>query len=182
MQDSLVMPDTMELSPPTSTAENSPSPSTEDFAPLLGSARPQMFPVLSNIFKSVVPREHNDWSFDEWPELLEHADAGVEIGKALRAVVSILEYLRKKSPATVVPATKVLADGSRYGELVMAVSEVVHKKEFLTDSCSEPWRLAFGDEKILDFYLDLLAADDNEHDWTSDALRLVGNSCADLGP
>lgn len=54
-------------------------------------------------------------------------------------------------------------------------------EELLTDTYSEPWRLPFGDEKILDFYLDLLAADEIERNWTSDALRLVGNSCADLG-
>ena len=43
------------------------------------------------------------------------------------------------------------------------------------------YRLPFGDEGVLDFYLDLLAEGENEHGWTSDALRLVGNSCADLG-
>ena len=46
---------------------------------------------------------------------------------------------------------------------------------------SESLRLPFGDQRILDFYLDLLAKDENQSDWTSDALRLVGNSCADLG-
>ena len=46
---------------------------------------------------------------------------------------------------------------------------------------SESLRLPFGDLKILDFYLDLLAKYSDERTWTSDALRLVGNTCADLG-
>ncbi|CAD6566316.1 MAG: hypothetical protein ASARMPREDX12_008176 [Alectoria sarmentosa] len=117
-----------------------------------------MFRLLSDTFENVVPRDRTGLGFDEWPAMLNRADAGLEIGKALRAVVSILQYLQEKSLATLVPATKVLADGSRY----------------------EPWRLPFGDEQILDFYLDLLAADEIEHDWTSDTLRLICNSCAEL--
>ena len=46
---------------------------------------------------------------------------------------------------------------------------------------SESLRLPFGDNNVLGFYLDLVAKDADEHDWTSDALRLVGNTCADLG-
>ena len=45
----------------------------------------------------------------------------------------------------------------------------------------EPLRLPFGDMGVLEFYLNLLSKDADEHDWTSDALRLVGNTCADLG-
>lgn len=148
----------MESPSPMSTVEDSPSPSTGEFAPQLESATPPMFPLLSSIFENVVPRETIGLGFDEWPTLLARADAGLETAKALRAVVSILQYLHEKSPATLVPATKVLADGSRY----------------------EPWRLPFGDEQILDFYLDLLAADEIDYDWTSNTLRLIGNSCAEL--
>lgn len=50
-----------------------------------------------------------------------------------------------------------------------------------TETGSESYRLPFGDNGVLDFYLDLLAEDVNEHAWTLNALRLVGNSCADLG-
>ena len=46
---------------------------------------------------------------------------------------------------------------------------------------SELFRLLFGDNNVLGFYLDLLAKYADEYDWTSDALRLVGNTCADLG-
>lgn len=75
-----------------------------------------------------MPRDHTGLSFDDWPAMLERADAGLETGKALRAVVLILQYLRQKSPAKVIPATKILADGSRYGKLAMAVSEVVQER------------------------------------------------------
>lgn len=175
------MLDTMEDRPPIITVKDSPSPSTGGVTPQLESTKPQMFRFLSNIFKVIVPRDHTGSGFDEWPASLERADGGLEIGKALRAVVSILQYLREKSPAIIAPATKVLADGSRYGKLAMVVSEVLQEEELLADMRSEPWRLPFGDEKMLDFYLDLLAADEIEHDWTSDALRLIGNTCADLG-
>ncbi|KAF6221887.1 hypothetical protein HO133_001855 [Letharia lupina] len=170
----------MEDRPPIITVKDSPSPSTGEVTPQLESTKPQMFRFLSNIFEVIVPRDHTGSGFDEWPAFLERADGGLEIGKALRTVVSILQYLREKSPAIIAPATKVLADGSRYGKLAMVVSEVLQEGELLADTRPEPWRLPFGDEKMLDFYLDLLAADEIEHDWTSDALRLIGNTCADL--
>lgn len=88
-----------------------------------------MFLLLSNIFENVVPRETTGLGFDGWPAIFERADAGFEIDKALRAVASILQYLQEKSPATLVPATKVLADGSRYGKLVIAFSDLVQKRE-----------------------------------------------------
>lgn len=172
----------MEPPPPIKIVDVLPSHSTREDTPQLESARPQMFRFLSNIFEKVVPPDHTGSGFDEWPATLGRADAGLEIGKALRAVVSILQYLQEESPATLVPATKVLADGSRYGKLLITVPIWCKEEEkLLTDTRSEPWRLAFGDEQILDFYLDLLAADEIDHDWTPDVLRLIGNSCAELG-
>ena len=97
-------------------------------------ARPRMFTLLSNIFEDVVPRDHNGLGFDDWPTVFEHAHAGFELGKALRAVVSILRYLQEKSPVIITPTTKVLADGSRYGKLVIHMSKIVPKQRrpFLT--------------------------------------------------
>lgn len=149
----------MEAPPPPSSAEGSPSPSTgESTTELELSQTPPMFRSLSEVFQSVVPWEKTGLDFDGWPKLLERADSGFGTGKALRTVVSVLEYLEQSSPVSLALATKLLADGSRY----------------------ESYRLLFGDNNVLDFYLDILAEDENEHDWTSDALRLVGNSCADL--
>ena len=87
-------------------------------------ARPRMFPLLSDIFEDVVPRDHDGLGFDDWPTLFEHAHAGFELGKALRAVASILRYLQETSPATIAPTTKVLADGTRYGKFVILTSIV----------------------------------------------------------
>ena len=163
----------VDISPPTSPGELMPQP---------GSARPQMFRLLFNVFKDTVPQDYICSGFDEWPAILERADDGLETEKGLRVVVAILQYLREKSPATVIHTTKILADGSRYGKLAIFFSKRVHKWEGpLTDRCLEPWRKSFGDENILDFYLDLLALDEINNAWASDALRLIGNSCADLG-
>ena len=86
-----------------------------------------MFPLLSDTFEDVVPRDHNGLGFDDWPTVFEHAHAGFELGKALRAVVSILRYLHEKSPVTIIPTTKVLADGSRYGKFAILMSKIVPK-------------------------------------------------------
>ena len=118
----------MEPPPPISTVVIPQSTSIEEYTSQPGSARPQMFRVLSSIFENVVPRDHTGSGFDEWPSILERADDGLETSKALRAVFLILQYLRDKSPATVVPATKALADGSRYGKLAMADLEVLQEK------------------------------------------------------
>ena len=91
-------------------------------------ARPQMFPLLSDIFENVVPRDHDGLGFDDWPTVFEQAHAGFELGKALRAVVSILRYLHEKSPITITPTTMVLADGSRYGKFATFVSKIVPRQ------------------------------------------------------
>ena len=123
----------MELLQPISPVEDLPPPSAVEFAPQLESARPPMFRLLSEIFENVVHRETTGLGFDDWPLILERADAGIETGKALRAVVSVLHYLQENSPATLVTATEVLADGSRYGKLVIVVSEVVQKRRYNPD-------------------------------------------------
>ena len=90
-------------------------------------ARPRMFPLLSDIFEDVVPRDHVGLGFDDWPTVFEHAHAGFELGKALRAVVSILRYLQDKSPMTITPTTKVLADGSRYGKFAIVMTVIIRR-------------------------------------------------------
>lgn len=99
------------------------SPSGESTAQL---EMPQllMFSYLSDIFGIVVPREQTGLGFDGWPMLLERAESGVEMNKALQAVVSVLEYLEHHSPVTLVAATKILADGSRLGKLLLGFQAV----------------------------------------------------------
>ena len=116
----------MESLPPSSVEKDSPHFKDASIAQLVP-ARHQMFPLLSDIFEDVVPRDHVGLGFDDWPTVLEHANAGVQMGKGLRAVVSILRYLHEKSPITITPTTKILADGSRYGKFAGFVSEIVLK-------------------------------------------------------
>ena len=123
----------MEPPPHTTTVEDPQSTSIEEYTPQPGLARPQMFRFLSSIFENVVPRDHTGSGFDEWPSMFERADDGLETSKALRAVGRILRYLREKSPATVVPATKALADGSRYGKVAMADLDVVQERKGTSD-------------------------------------------------
>ena len=94
------------------------SPSGESTAQL-DMSQPLMFGYLSDIFDNVVPRGQIGLGFDGWPMLLERADSGLEMYKALQAVVSVLEYLEQYSPVSLVAATKILADGSRHGKLLL---------------------------------------------------------------
>ena len=43
------------------------------------------------------------------------------------------------------------------------------------------WRIPFGEAGILDFFLGIVAMDKVEHSLRLQALRLIGNSCADRG-
>ena len=104
--------------------EESVSSSTGESTAQLQLTQPPMFRSLSDVFGNVVPPELTGIGVNEWPNLLERADSGVETDKALQAVVSILQYLEESSPVTLVAATKVLADGSRYGKLIMTFQAV----------------------------------------------------------
>ena len=84
--------------------------------------RPELSPIfrsLSDILGNLVPQNCIGLGFDEWPELLERAGSGIEMEKALQVMVSILQYLEETSPENLAPVTKILADGSRYGELLL---------------------------------------------------------------
>ena len=120
-----------------------------------------MFELLTEHFDKIGIQDHGS-GVDGWRDKFAHAeDDGADRREALRIVDYILQllYLDKIELET---ATRILADGSRV----------------------EEWRLPFGDEGILDFYLNCLTrvrGGHNEPEWTSDALRLIGNCCADLG-
>ena len=174
----------MEVPSPNSSRDGSLLSSNEEAMTAIElpkSSTPSMFRSLADVFENAVPQEYTGPGFDGWPKILDDAGSDFENDKALRTVVSILQYLKEESPVTLVPATKILADGSRQGKLfanLLTLARTMTKK--LAETCLEKYRLSFGDEKVLDFYLDLLGEDEKEPDWTSDALRLVGNSCADL--
>ncbi|KAL2047599.1 hypothetical protein N7G274_000641 [Stereocaulon virgatum] len=120
-----------------------------------------MFDSLIEHFDSVGIRDA-DSSVEGWRYNLAHAeDEGADPHEALANVQYILQllYLEKIDLSL---ATKILADGSRV----------------------EKWRLAYGEAGILEFFLKCLRpsyrGEHNEPGWTSDALRLIGNCCADL--
>ena len=121
-----------------------------------------MFDSLIEHFDSVGIRDAGS-SVEGWRYNLGHAeDEGADPHEALGNVQYILQllYLEKIDLSV---ATKILADGSRV----------------------EKWRLPYGEVGILEFYLKCLdpryRGEHNEPGWTSDALRLIGNCCADLG-
>lgn len=45
----------------------------------------------------------------------------------------------------------------------------------------EEWRSPFGESSILEFFLDFIASEDVNLRLRSQALRLIGNTCADTG-
>ena len=114
----------METPQSASDTEESVSSSFGEDTAQLNIPQPLMFGHLSDAFGKVVPREQTGLGFDGWPILLERADSGFEMNKALQAVVSVLEYLEQNSPVSLVAATKILADGSRLGKLLSVFQAV----------------------------------------------------------
>ena len=51
----------------------------------------------------------------------------------------------------------------------------------LTNRKSEEWRSPFGESSILEFFLELIASEDVNLQLRSQALRFIGNTCADTG-
>ena len=114
----------METSPLASNSDESVSSSTGEGTAGHTLSQASMFRSLSDVFENVVPQETTGFGFDEWPKLFERAHSGFEMDKALQAVVSILQYMEQSSPVALVAATKVLADGSRYGKLLTDLQTV----------------------------------------------------------
>lgn len=107
----------MEAPSPYSTPNRSVSPSKGVSMTALESSTPSIFRSLAEVFGNAVPQAHIGLGIDGWPNILDDADSEFENGKALRTTGFILQYLRQKSPVILVPATKILADGSRDGKL-----------------------------------------------------------------
>lgn len=80
-----------------------------------------------------------------------------QFDQVVELIPSTLSHLNLHDPKAFVIVTKSLADGSR----------------------NESWRSLLG-LLVLDFYLDLIAQD-GDHAWTVNALRLIGNCCIDSG-
>lgn len=106
----------MEAPSPNSSPDESAFSSSGEGMTALMSSTPSMFRSLADVFENVVPQESTGRGFDGWPKILDDADSDFGNGKALRTVVLILQYLKERLSLTLVPATKILADGSRHGK------------------------------------------------------------------
>lgn len=74
---------------------------------------PDIFSVLAEHFERVTATDRMDFGIENWHEKLKSADNGGDLSDALRIVVAILPQLE---PVELSVATRLLADGSRYGK------------------------------------------------------------------
>ncbi|KAF5705277.1 Rap1 GTPase-GDP dissociation stimulator 1 [Fusarium globosum] len=103
----------------------------------------------------LIQREGSGASPETYDAANESDDAVVKRTKLLS---SVLETLKQQDPSSLEATAKVLGDGSR----------------------DVAWRLPYGDSGILEFFLDILASDEEQpHGVKVQALRVTGNSCAD---
>ncbi|KAF5650440.1 Rap1 GTPase-GDP dissociation stimulator 1 [Fusarium sp. NRRL 25303] len=103
----------------------------------------------------LIQREGSGASPETYDAANEPDDAVVKRTKLLS---SVLETLKQQDPSSLEAIAKALGDGSR----------------------DVAWRLPYGDSGILEFFLDILASDEEQpHGVKVQALRVTGNSCAD---
>ena len=77
------------------------------------SQNPDMFSLLAEHFERVTATDRMDFGIENWYETLKAVHNGGDLGDALRIVVAILPKLE---PVELSVATRLLADGSRYGK------------------------------------------------------------------
>ena len=88
---------------------------------------PPMFDLLAELFEKATTEENVDFRIKNWRYKLTAAIVESGVREALQTVVAILPQLQ---PQEFAAATRLLADGTRYGELNMP------------DSDNTAWRLA----------------------------------------
>jgi hypothetical protein len=74
-----------------------------------------------------------------------------------------------------------LADGARDGEFVRALCHCQHGKLRTVFLCVASWRLPLGDSGLLQHVLAAVPVKEPRHPLNKQALRLIGNACADCG-
>ncbi|KAF4993664.1 hypothetical protein FGRMN_6382 [Fusarium graminum] len=80
------------------------------------------------------------------------------ISKRIKLLSPVVDTLSSQDPDSLEAVAKALGDGSR----------------------DVAWRIPYGDSGILEFFLDILASDEQQsHGVKVQALRITGNSCAD---
>ena len=73
---------------------------------------PDTFSLLADHFESLRATDRVDFGIEDWRQTLEAASNGGDLSDALRTVTAILPGLE---PDELSVATRLLADGSRYG-------------------------------------------------------------------
>lgn len=145
----------------------------------------RMFSFVGAIFKQATRHEGNvdPGGINEWQAVLEGADTSYRRGRidvgALQVIRSILDYLWLNGPEDdLVKASRALADACRERELRICGRDRLGK---LLTIHKARWRVPFREGGILDFFLEVIATEDVSTDLNLEALRLIGNACADEG-
>ena len=146
-----------------------------------------MFRTLVNIFRSVQQERlvelSNTGPQNVWIAL-QRADVasqhGIQDLEALRRIRNVLDQLLWNNSRFLTATAKALADGSRDRKFKSS-----HDCDSFHTTCTKlstaVWRTPFGEAGILDFFLNLIAADNVPEDLLVQALRLIGNACGDNG-
>ena len=101
---------------------------------------------------------------------------GVKDVPSLQAVKKILDRMLRSSSQLLQPATQIIADASREG-----TSQMTQSTRPLPDNVIETWRRPLGESGMLEFGLAVMSSNTVSEELQTQALRLVGNACADTG-
>ena len=143
-----------------------------------------MFRALRHVFERA---EEDLGSFDIQDLLnsLDAADSDARRGhqnlEALHEVKVTLDQLWRSNSSYMAQATELLANGSRNRKALRDLYSRFCRGGRQADCYVAKWRLPYGSCGILDFYLRIVATPDVDKDVMLHSLRLVGNSCADIG-
>ena len=105
---------------------------------------PNMFSLLAEHFERVTATDRMDFGIENWHETLKAVNNGGDLSDALRIVAAILPELK---PVELSVATRLLADGSRYGkskpyhihDMTRGPSDAVKNHGGFLLACMEYW-------------------------------------------
>ena len=145
----------------------------------------RMFRALATIFEASQLHDariaFNLQPGDDVWTLLQRADSYEEQGlkdiPSLAAVKNVMEQMLLLHSQFLLPALRIVADKSREGLFQTPFRSRLQKLILSLAS----WRIPFGQSGLMDFGSSILSAEDTSDDLKVQALRLIGNSCADTG-
>jgi hypothetical protein len=119
------------------------------------------------------------WTPDKVEALLSSGDA--EAGERTAHLKEVLAGLREETENGLAAVVEKLADGARNGESGWTVRNRSSTLMLLL-VCLVSWRLPLGESGLLEFVLSAVPIKKEvQHPLNKQALRLVGNACADCG-